>query len=126
MSENNVVYIGKKPVMNYVMAVLTRLNKDGSREVTLRARGRSISIAVDTAEITRNRFISDLNCEINIGTERLTGMDGEPRDVSTMEIRLSKGPVGKVVNQEEKLLKEKTENSNPNARAQIINEDVPE
>jgi len=50
MSEENVVYIGNKPVMNYVLAVVTQMNS-GVPEVMLKARGRAISRAVDVAEI---------------------------------------------------------------------------
>ena len=55
MSEENIVYIGNKPVMNYVLAVVTQMN-GGAPEVVLKARGRAISRAVDVAEIVRNRF----------------------------------------------------------------------
>ncbi|HDI10182.1 MAG TPA: RNA-binding protein, partial [Euryarchaeota archaeon] len=48
--EENVVYIGGKPVMNYVLAVITQFNEGGDR-VVLKARGRAISRAVDVAEI---------------------------------------------------------------------------
>ena len=53
MSEENIVYIGNKPVMNYVLAVVTQMNA-GVSEVFLKARGRAISRAVDTAEIVTN------------------------------------------------------------------------
>ena len=59
MEDNAVVFIGDKPVMNYVLAVMTQFNKPVST-VTLKARGRSISRAVDAAEITRNRFMPNL------------------------------------------------------------------
>ena len=50
MAEENIVYIGNKPVMNYVLAVVTQMNS-GVTEVILKARGRAISRAVDVAEI---------------------------------------------------------------------------
>ncbi len=52
----NVVFIGVKPVMNYVLAVITQFNQ-GINEITLKARGKAISRAVDVAEIVRNRFL---------------------------------------------------------------------
>ena len=52
------MHIGKKPTMNYVLAVVTHFN-GGSREVVVKAQGRSISRAVDVAEIVRGRFIPD-------------------------------------------------------------------
>ena len=50
MSEENIVYIGNKPVMNYVLAVVTQINGVVSK-VCLKARGRAISRCVDVAEI---------------------------------------------------------------------------
>ena len=72
MSEENVVYIGNKPVMNYVLAVVTQMNS-GIPEVMLKARGRAISRAVDVAEIVRNRFMTNLTVgSIDICTEEMT------------------------------------------------------
>jgi len=88
MSDENVVYIGNKPVMNYVLAVVTQMN-GGTSEVMLKARGRAISRAVDVAEIVRNKFI--LNAElgsINISTEEVSNQDGNPSNVSAIEIQL--------------------------------------
>jgi DNA-binding protein len=88
--EANVIFIGNKPPMNYVMAVITGFNMSGENEVTLKARGRAISTAVDVAEIVRNRFFKDANVDdISIGTEQITPREGgNPRNVSTMEIHL--------------------------------------
>lgn len=90
MAEENIVYIGNKPVMNYVLAVVTQMNS-GVTEVILKARGRSISRAVDVAEIVRNRFISDVDVKsIDISTEEIVGNEGTSSNVSAIEIRLSK------------------------------------
>ncbi len=90
MEENSVIFIGDKPVMNYVLAVMTQFNKEVGN-VTLKARGRSISRAVDTAEIARNRFMPDLKIKgITIGTECITGDEGRTINVSSMEIVLTK------------------------------------
>lgn len=90
MPEENIVYIGNKPVMNYVLAVVTQMNR-GVTEVILKARGRAISRAVDVAEIVRNRFISDVDVKsINISTEEIVGNEGTSSNVSAIEIRLSK------------------------------------
>jgi len=89
MSVENVVYIGSKPVMNYCLAVLTSLQDKES--VTLKARGRAISTAVDVAEVTRTRFMENLTVEnIEIGTEELESLEGRMRNVSTMTIVLKK------------------------------------
>ncbi|HSD58518.1 MAG TPA: DNA-binding protein Alba [Methanotrichaceae archaeon] len=90
MEENSVIFIGDKPVMNYVLAVMTQFNKEVGN-VTLKARGRSISRAVDTAEIARNRFMPDLKIKgITIGTECIPGDEGRTINVSSMEIVLTK------------------------------------
>jgi len=90
--EQNVVYVGNKPPMNYVMAVITAFNMGNGEKVILKARGRAISTAVDVAEITRNRFFKDAEVyAISIGTEEITPKEGgNPRNVSTMEISLKK------------------------------------
>ena len=89
----DVVFIGNKPPMSYVMAVMTALSSGTMTEITLKARGRAITTAVDVAEITRNRFIKDLNVtSIGIGTEEMPAREGEnrSRSVSIIEIKLAK------------------------------------
>lgn len=88
---SNVVLVGKKPVMNYVLASLTLLNQ-GVAEIIIKARGRAISKAVDTVEIVRNRFLPDkINIkEIKIGSQVVTSQDGRQSRVSTIEIAISK------------------------------------
>jgi len=76
--------------MSYVLAVVTQFN-GGSKEVVIKARGRAISRAVDTAEIVRNRFVTDAKVkDIKIGTESITNEEGRTSNVSTIEIVLSK------------------------------------
>ena len=87
-----IVFIGSKTPMDYVLAVMTRLSANDSKEVTLKARGRAIATAVDVAEITRSRFMKDLKVSrIAIGTEEMPAREGENRArmVSTMEITLT-------------------------------------
>lgn len=89
MTEDNVVYIGSKPVMNYVLAVVTQFN-NGAKEVTVKARGKAISRAVDVVEVSRNRFLSDAKIkDIKIGTEKIATERGES-NVSIIEIVLTK------------------------------------
>ena len=86
----NTVYIGRKPVMNYVLAVITNFNSSDAKEVTLKARGQAITTAVDVAEIARARFMKDLKVDgITIGTEEIQREDGT-RNVSTIEIKLTR------------------------------------
>ncbi|HEC88994.1 MAG: DNA-binding protein Alba [Thermoplasmata archaeon] len=88
-ADENVIFVGNKPPMSYVLAVVTQFN-GGSDEVTIKARGRAISRAVDTAEITRNRFIKDAKVKsINIGTETITNEEGKTSNVSSIEITLT-------------------------------------
>ena len=90
--DENVIYVGRKPPMSYVLAVVTQFNTSGSDEVIIKARGRSISTAVDTAEIVRNRFITDAKVkDIKISTESITNEEeGRTSNVSSIEIYLTK------------------------------------
>ena len=86
--DDNIIYIGSKQPMNYVLATTTQFN-EGSENVILKARGRAISRAVDTAEIVRNRFLEDVEIEeILTGTEEITNEEGETSNVSTISITL--------------------------------------
>ena len=87
--EPNVVYVGRKPVMNYVLAVITAFST-GIKEVKLMARGRAISTAIDVAEITRRRLMEEVKVsKIDIGTEVIPVKEGGTRSVSTIEIVLT-------------------------------------
>ena len=87
--EENTIYVGNKPPMSYVLAVVTQFN-GGSDEVVIKARGRAISRAVDTAEITRNRFVTEAKLkDIKIGTESVTNEEGRTSNVSSIEISLT-------------------------------------
>jgi len=90
MSTPNTVFIGKKPVMAYVQACLINF-QDGSNEVHIKARGRSISTAVDTAEIVRKRFATNAKVkDIKIDTEQLERTEtGTMSNVSSIEITLA-------------------------------------
>ncbi|MEM3422400.1 MAG: DNA-binding protein Alba [Candidatus Bilamarchaeaceae archaeon] len=87
---DNVIFVGKKGAMGYVLAVVTQFN-NGAKEVTIKARGKLISRAVDVAEIVRHRFVPDSKIDrINISTEELTSEDGSKSKVSAIEIVLKK------------------------------------
>jgi len=88
--EENTVFIGRKPVMNYVVACLTFFNA-GEKEVTVKARGRAISRAVDTIELLRRAFVKDVGVKnINLGTEEVAREEGRRSNVSTIEITVAK------------------------------------
>ncbi|MEM4598646.1 MAG: DNA-binding protein Alba [Candidatus Diapherotrites archaeon] len=90
MSKDNVVFVGRKSTMAYVLAVVTQMNQ-GVDEVIVKARGKAISKAVDVAEIVRNKFVSDAKIDdIKISTEEVTSEDGKQLKVSAMEIKLKK------------------------------------
>jgi len=86
----NTIYVGTKPVMSYVLAVITHFNSSDVKEVSLKARGRAITTAVDTAEVVRRKFLKELKAnKITIGTEEMQREDGT-RNVSTIEINLKR------------------------------------
>ena len=91
--KSGIVFIGSKPVMSYVLAIITGLSASSAKEITLKARGQAITTAVDAAEIARRRFLKDLKISrIAIGTEEMPAREGEnrSRNVSTIEITLTK------------------------------------
>jgi DNA-binding protein len=86
----NVVLIGRKPVMNYVTACITFFNS-GGKQVVVKARGRAICRAVDTVELLRRAFIKDLEIKhIDINTEEMVRAEGQKANISTIEITVSK------------------------------------
>jgi DNA-binding protein len=89
-SNEAVVLIGKKPIMNYVLACLTFINS-GAKKIVVKARGRAISRAVDTVELLRRAFIKDLEVkDITIGSQEMVRPEGRKTNVSTIEITLVK------------------------------------
>ncbi|MFP4115748.1 MAG: DNA-binding protein Alba [Candidatus Aenigmatarchaeota archaeon] len=89
-AEDNVIFVGDKPPMSYVLACVTQFN-DGTDEVHIKARGKAISRAVDVAEITRNRFEEDAEiADIETGTEEIETDEGEEINVSSIDITLTK------------------------------------
>ena len=89
MADENTVFVGHKPVMNYVLACVTQLNR-GAGDITIKARGRAISRAVDVAEILRKRFMPEVGVkDIRICTEQINTSEGA-RNVSAMEIIIGK------------------------------------
>lgn len=97
---DGIIYVGKKGVMSYVWAVVTQFN-NGFAEVKVKARGRSISKAVDVSQIIKNRFIQNAVIKnIALSTEELQSEDGSMSKVSSMEITMAlSGPMVKVERQ---------------------------
>jgi len=85
----NMVFVGKKGAMAYVLAVVTQFG-EGAKDVTLKARGKSISRAVDVAEIVRNKSEEINLTSIDISTEEVETEDGRPLKISAIAIKLTK------------------------------------
>jgi len=91
--ELNVIYVGTKAPMDYVLGIISGFGRSNIKEVTVKARGQAISTAVDAVEITRHRFMDGLDIgKITIGTEEMPPREGEGRArmVSTIEITLTR------------------------------------
>ena len=93
------VYIGTRPIMNYVMAAMVILNEEdpdtasGYKHCTIKARGKRISRAVDVAEILKKKFVTDaIYIDIRLSTEQLKNADGKVSNVSSIEIEIAKKP----------------------------------
>ena len=87
--DENTIFVGNKPPMSYVLAVVTQFNSIGSDGVSLKARGRAISRAVDIAEIVKNRFMKNVTVkDIITSTELMTNEEGRSSNVSSIEINL--------------------------------------
>lgn len=85
----NIIFIGKKPIMTYVNATLTLLANEPV--VTIKARGKSITTAVDVSQMIVKRLnaVGYKVSDVRIFSERMTSQDGRERNVSTMEIDVS-------------------------------------
>jgi len=86
--KENTVFVGNKPVMNYVLAVVTQFN-NGAEEVAIKARGKAISRAVDTAEISLNRFLDGVVKKEIITSTEIIDTDTGKTNVSSIEIILA-------------------------------------
>ncbi len=90
MIKDNTVFVGNKPVMNYVLAVITQFN-NGAEEVSIKARGKAISRAVDTAEISLNRFLENVSKKEIITSTEVIDTESGQTNVSSIEILLRQG-----------------------------------
>lgn len=88
--QGNMVRVGKKPVLSYVVACVTLFNS-GNSEIMVRARGRSIPKAIDAVSMLRRSFLKELTVKsVNIGSEDIKRYNGRATSVSTIEITLAK------------------------------------
>ena len=92
MAEDNSIFIGNKPFMNYVTGVVMQFTTKQASEVTIKARGKFISRAVDVAEVACKRFLDNSAnvTDIRINSEEFTNSEGRQVRVSTIEIALKR------------------------------------
>ncbi len=89
-NDDNTVYVGSKPAMSYVLAVVTQFS-EGHEKVHVKARGKAISRAVDVAEMVQSKFEEDAEVEdISIDTDQIETDEGEELNVSSIQIDLTK------------------------------------
>jgi len=86
----NIIFIGKKPIMTYVNATLTLLSNEPV--VTIKARGKSITTAVDVSQMIVKRLnaVGYKVSGVRIFSERMISQDGKERNVSTIEVDVSR------------------------------------
>lgn len=87
---DNTIFIGSKPLVNYIRGVITQFTKKEVPEVIIRSRGKFISKAVDVAEVSR-RTMEDgiLVKDIKLGSESFEA-NGKKTNISTMDITLAR------------------------------------
>ena len=92
MSDDNSIFIGNKPFMNYITGVVMQFTTKNSKEVIVKSRGKFISRAVDIAEVATKRFLEDSIkvSNIKIDSEEFENKEGKQVRVSTMEITLQR------------------------------------
>ena len=90
--EDNSIFIGGKPFMNYVTSVVVQFTTKEAKDVIVKARGKFISRAVDISEVSVNRFMKDqIEVKgIEIDSEEFQNKEGKEVRVSTIEITLTR------------------------------------
>lgn len=87
---DNTIYVGRKHVMAYAIAVVTQFNQ-GAGNVHLKARGKAISKAIDVTQIVKNKFLPSVEIsEFKASTEQLLSEDGRQTNVSSLDLMLKK------------------------------------
>ena len=85
----NLILIGVKPLVTYVNSTLTQLST--LPNVTIKARGKRITQAVDVSQFILKRMhsIGYSISDVRISSDALESKDGKIRNVSTIEIDIS-------------------------------------
>ena len=86
----DVIFVGTKPIMTYVTATLTQLSNQSF--VTIKARGQRITQAVDVSQmiVKRMNTVGYKIKDVRISSDSLLSQDGKTRNVSTIEIDITK------------------------------------
>jgi len=92
MAEDNSIFVGGKPFMNYVTGVVMQFTTKNADEVIVKARGKFISRAVDVAEVASKRFLDGQAVvkDVKIDSEEFENKEGKQVRVSTIEITLKR------------------------------------
>ena len=90
MTEDNSIFIGEKPFMNYVTGVVMQFTTKNADEVIVKARGKFISRAVDVSEVAAKRFLTGQIAvkDVKTDSEEFENKEGKQIRVSTIEILL--------------------------------------
>ena len=92
--EDNIIFVGIKPFMNYVTGIVMQFKNKGQNEVIVSARGKFTSKAIDVVEVARRTFLKEENIQIkniNISSEQFENKEGKRIFVSSIDIHLIKG-----------------------------------
>ena len=86
----NIIFVGNKTIMTYVNSTLTQLS--ATPVVTIKARGKRITQAVDISQFIMKRMnsVGYKISDVRISSESLVSQDGKKRNVSLLEIDISR------------------------------------
>ena len=89
---DHIIFVGSKPLMNYVTGIVMQFTTHNAPEVAIKARGKFISKAVDITEVAVKRFLDNQVRlqDIKINSEEFTNEEGRLVRVSTIELFLKK------------------------------------
>ncbi len=91
-NQQNLIYIGRKPLMNYALVAIKMFNYDNVEEIKIRARGLNICKAVDLVEYLKNMYYKDLILkDLNIFSEEVSDEKGNKKTLPSIEITINKG-----------------------------------
>jgi len=92
--EDNTIFVGIKPFMNYVTGIVMQFKNKGQNEVIVSARGKFTSKAIDVTEVARRTFLKEENIkirDIKVSSEQFETKEGKKIFVSSIDIYLIKG-----------------------------------